>query len=73
MFFVTRLPERYQRFRSGDQTVPFDEKVFESIVDGLKALADAFEDDTSILEPLELITAAMFSTNGTWELSPGKG
>jgi hypothetical protein len=67
------LLERFQRVRSGEQTVSLDEKVFDSIVEGLKELADAFENDTSILEPLELITAAMFSTTGPGNYLREKG
>jgi hypothetical protein len=67
------LLERFQRVRSGEQTVPLDEKVFDSIVQGLKDLSDAFENDTSILEPLELITTAMFSTTGPGHYLREKG
>lgn len=67
------LLERFQRVRSGEQTVPLDEKVFDSIVQGLKDLADAFENDTSILEPLEIITTAMFSTTGPGNYLREKG
>jgi len=67
------LQERFQRARSGDTTVPIDEKVFDSIVEGLKTLADAFEKDTSILEPLELIVAASFSVTGPGNYLREKG
>ncbi|MDO8871193.1 MAG: hypothetical protein Q7V05_00470 [Methanoregula sp.] len=67
------LLERFSRVRSGEITVPIDEKVFESIVEGLKALSDAFEKDISILEPLELIVTASFCTTGPGNYLREKG
>lgn len=67
------LFDRYQRSRSGEGTVPFDDKIFESIIEGLKGLADAFEGNLSILEPLELIVTAAFSTTGPGNYLREKG
>ncbi len=67
------LSDRFQRARSGDTTVPCDEKVFESLVDGLKGLADAFEGNLSILEPLKLIATASFSITGPGNYLREKG
>ncbi|HPY60637.1 MAG: hypothetical protein WC164_03525 [Patescibacteria group bacterium] len=67
------LFDRYQRAKSGDNTVPFDEKIFDNIVEGLKDLANAFESDTSIQEPLELIVASSFSATGPGNYLREKG
>jgi hypothetical protein len=58
------IMDRIMRIKSGDVTVPLDEKVFETIVDGLKKLADAIETDAPIQEALEIILTASFSTSG---------
>ena len=67
------LSDRLQRIKSGDQTVLIDDIHFENIGEGLKQLADAFEKDESILEPLENILTAIFSTSGAGNYLREKG
>jgi len=59
-----QIADRLMRIKSGDATVPLDEKVFSTLVDGLKELADALETDAPIQEALEIILTASFSTSG---------
>jgi len=61
------------RLKSGDQTAKFDTVPFEKIEEGLKLLADCFENEKSILEPLELILTAAFSTSGPGNYIREKG
>lgn len=60
----TALNDRLQRIKRGDGTVQIEPLHFEKIEEGLKLLADCFENGKSILEPLELILAAAFSISG---------
>jgi hypothetical protein len=65
--------KRFQRIRAGEGIIPLDETIFDCLVQGLKDLADAFESDAPLLEPLELITAAMFSATGPGHYLREKG
>ena len=67
------LSDRLQRIKSGDQTVLIEDIHFEKIEDGLRQLADAFEKDESILEPIENILTAIFSTSGAGNYLREKG
>lgn len=58
------LTDRLQRIKIGDPTVKLEEIHFNKIGEGLRLLADAFENNESILEPLKAILAATFSTSG---------
>lgn len=61
------------RIKSGDQATKYDPSTFEKIEEGLKNLADCFENEKSILEPLELILTAAFSISGPGNYLKEKG
>lgn len=67
------LLDRAQRIKAGDRSVLLEEIHFEKIEEGLRQLADAFEKDESILEPLENILTVVFSTSGAGNYIRGKG
>ncbi|WP_048177795.1 hypothetical protein [Methanosarcina sp. MTP4] len=67
------LIDRFQKLKSGDTTVEIEPLHFEKIEDGLKLLADCFENGISILEPLELILTTAFSTSGPGNYLREKG
>ena len=67
------LLDRSQRLKVGDRSVLFEEIHFEKIEEGLRQLADAFEKDESILEPLENILTSVFSTSGAGNYLREKG
>ena len=69
----TGLMDRFKRIRSGDNTVPLEARHFEKIQDGLRMLADAFDEDISILNPLETILTATFATSGPGNYLREKG
>lgn len=69
----TGLMDRFKRIRSGDSTVPLEMKHFEKIQEGMRLLADAFDEDTSILKPLETILTATFATSGPGNYLREKG
>jgi hypothetical protein len=67
------LGECIQRVKSGDPTARLETIHFEKIEDGLKLLADCFENEKSIQEPLELILTTAFSTTGPGNYLREKG
>lgn len=67
------LNDRFQRLKSGDITVKIEPLHFEKIEEGLKLLADCFENEKPILEPLELILTSAFSTSGPGNYLREKG
>jgi hypothetical protein len=67
------LLDRAQRIKAGDRSVLLEKIHFEKIEEGLRQLANAFEKDESILEPLENILTAVFSTSGAGNYIRGKG
>lgn len=67
------LGDRFKRVRSGDGTVEVEPVHFERIQDGLRMLADAFEQETSVLEPLEQILTTMYSLTGPGNYLREKG
>ena len=67
------LSDRSQRIKNGDITVFMDPIHFEKIEEGLRLLADAFENNESILEPLENILTVSFSTSGAGNYLREKG
>ncbi len=67
------LLDRAQRIKAGDRSVLLEDIHFKKIEEGLRQLADAFEKDESILEPLENILTAVFSTSGAGNYIRGKG
>ncbi len=67
------LSDRLLRVKSGDTTVKLDETPFKKIEEGLRQLADAFENSESILEPLKAILTATFSTSGAGNYLREKG
>ncbi len=67
------LSDRFQRIRSGDATVKLEEIHFKKIEEGLRLLADAFEKNESILEPLKIISTTAFSTQGAGNYLREKG
>ena len=69
----TVLGECIQRLKSGDPTAKLEPIHFEKIEEGLKLLADCFENEKSILEPLELILTTAFSTSGPGNYLREKG
>jgi len=69
----TSLLTRFQQIKSGDTTVSIDEKVFETLYEGLRSLANAFEEGTPIQGPLELILTASFSVSGPGNYLKEKG
>ncbi len=67
------LMDRSQRIRTGDTTVKLEETHFKKIEEGLRLLADAFENGDSILKPIEIILTATFSTQGSGNYLREKG
>lgn len=67
------LMDRFQRIRLGDTTVKIEEIHFKKIEEGLRLLADAFENGESILKPIEIILTATFSTQGPGNYLREKG
>lgn len=67
------LFDRSQRTKNGDMTVFIEPIHFEKIEEGLRLLADAFENNESILEPLETILTSSFSTSGAGNYLREKG
>lgn len=67
------LMDRFKRVRSGDETVEIEPVHFERIQEGLRMLADAFEEETSVLEPLEQILTTMYSLTGPGNYLREKG
>jgi hypothetical protein len=67
------LTDRLQRVKSGDITVKLDATIFKKIEEGLRQLADAFENSESILKPLKVILTATFSTSGAGNYIREKG
>lgn len=67
------LMDRLQRLKSGDTTVKLEEIHFKKIEDGLRDLANAFENGESVLEALETILTATFSTSGAGNYLREKG
>ncbi len=65
--------ERMKRIKSGDPTVIIEEIHFTRISDGLNELADAFEKEESILEPLKKIMSTAFSISGPGNYIREKG
>ncbi|NLZ30444.1 MAG: hypothetical protein GX885_06860 [Methanomicrobiales archaeon] len=69
----TGLMDRLKRIRSGDSTIPLEMEHFEKIQEGLRMLADAFDEDTSIFKPLKTILTATFATSGPGNYLREKG
>ncbi|MBP2029351.1 hypothetical protein J2755_000271 [Methanohalophilus levihalophilus] len=69
----TAIGDRIQRIKSGDPTVEIAEEHFEKLQSAVASLADAFETDESVLEPLETILAIAFSTSGAGNYLKEKG
>lgn len=67
------LADRLQRLKSGDTTVDIEPLHLEKIEDGLRQLAECFEKDQSILEPLGFILTTAFSTSGPGNYLREKG
>lgn len=67
------MVERIKMLKSGDTTVSLDENVFISIQEGLQVLANAFEDNKPIQNPLEKILTAAFSVSGPGNYLKEKG
>lgn len=67
------LTDRFQRIKTGDTTVKLEEVHFEKIEEGLRQLANAFEKNDNILEPLGTILTATFSTQGAGNYLREKG
>jgi len=67
------LLDRSQRLKAGDTSVLLEEIHFKKIEEGLRQLADAFENNESILEALENILTAVFSTSGAGNYLREKG
>ena len=67
------LTQRIGLIKSGDSTVQIEQVHFETIEKGLKDLADAFDTESSILEPLETIFTAAYSLSGPGNYLREKG
>jgi len=67
------LQERLSRMKSGDSTVLIEDEHLNKICKGLKLLAEKFENEESIQEPLELILTTAFSTTGPGNYLREKG
>lgn len=67
------LVDRFQRIKNGDITVKFEEIHFKKFEEGLRLLADAFENNESILVPLKIISTTAFSTQGAGNYLREKG
>lgn len=67
------LVDRFQRIKNGDTTVKLEEIHFKKIEEGLRLLADAFENNESILVPLKIISTTVFSTQGSGNYLREKG
>lgn len=67
------LTDRFKRLQAGDTTVKLEEVHFKKIEEGLRLLADAFDKNESILEPLEVILTITFSTSGAGNYLREKG
>jgi len=67
------MVERLKMLKSGDTTVSLDENVFISIQEGLQLLANAFEDNKPIQNPLEKILTVAFSVSGPGNYLKEKG
>ncbi|WP_048063258.1 hypothetical protein [Methanococcoides burtonii] len=67
------IREQIKGIKSGDSCVEINNLHFEKIQEGLGLLADAFERDESILEPLEKILIVAFSTSGAGNYLKEKG
>lgn len=67
------LAECIQRMKLNDPTAKLEPFHFEKIEEGLKSLADCFENEKPILEPLELILTTAFSTTGPGNYLREKG
>jgi hypothetical protein len=65
--------DRLGRMKSGDPTVKIEDVHFEKLEEGIRLLADCFENEKSILEPLELILTTAFSTSGPGNYLREKG
>ncbi|MFH0904025.1 MAG: hypothetical protein V1854_02395, partial [Methanobacteriota archaeon] len=62
-----------QRLKTGNTTVKLEIEHFKKLEEGLRLLADAFEKNESVLEPLELILTTAFSTSGAGNYLREKG
>lgn len=67
------LVDRFQRIKNGDTTVKLEDIHFKKIEEGLRLLADAFEKNESILDPLKIISTTAFSTQGPGNYLREKG
>ncbi len=67
------LNERIQRLKAGDQTMDFDENIFNKLGDSLKLLISRLESEESIQEPLEDMLAIAFSVSGPGNYLKEKG
>ena len=61
------------RLKSGDQTVVFDDKLFDKLGDSLKLLILKLESEESIQEPLEDMLTISFSISGPGNYLKEKG
>lgn len=69
----TLMADWINRLKTNDQAIKCDPIIFEKIEEGLKSLADCFENEKSILEPLELILTVAYSTSGSGNYLREKG
>jgi hypothetical protein len=67
------IMERIAALKSGDQNVIPDDLFFEKICDGLRDLANCFESEESIFDPLKDIVTAGFSLTGAGNYLKEKG
>ncbi len=58
------LLERINRIKIGDPTVNPQDDIFDKLCTGLSLLADRFESEENIQEPLEILLTTAFSTSG---------
>jgi len=67
------LKERLQLIKSGDRNVTPEEVIFDKICDGLRDLANSFESEKDIIEPLGIIAASAFAATGPGNYLREKG
>lgn len=65
--------DRINRIKGGDPNIKIEEIHFTRLSEGLNELAEAFEKDESILEPLKKIMSTAFSVSGPGNYIREKG
>ena len=67
------LLDRFTQMKGGNQTVQLEPEHFDKLCEGLKLLADRFESEKNIQEPLEIILTTAYSATGPGNYLREKG